>query len=570
MANKNNNSNNARKKPKPRKSKSQLSKRQRDVESVDMRSDSRLEPEQRGSSDYHTGKPNDWRWYAQNPQLVSDYASFPFGAPLGNLLQYGDRLYDSTSVPGVCAIHFCPAVGLATNENSPINVAMRRLYSFVRHANSGASNYDAPDLMLYMLCVDSALMYHEYLKRAYGVLQDYTAFNRYYPKALITAMGINFDDITANIASFRGYINQYAIKLSQLWIPNSMSYMARHAWMCQGLYTDGTSEKAQTYMYVPDYFLQFTLTEGVGSAVAIEGPARTAGGATFKSLMDFGNSLLNPMISNEDFGIMSGDILKAFGSSGIVRPLAITDQYQVLPVYDQEVLSQMENATLLTLAPGGANQPILTVTQSTAVGTGYLKSGNKFEVTIGTADVLDAGTEANCAALAAVYSNRQLLNMHHSGVTPAEVMVATRLMNVLEFSTPMGWSLDSVSKQITTLATVPTMGSEIVTRTIMYKFGGSQGVTTGLQAMPIQKTLFHGASVSGSINTLPIANMFNSLTTVTSFDWHPGIYLGLGLGKGVFPTLPIQDIDYYTFLDKENLVNMTTAALLSEFSIPQI
>lgn len=61
-----------------RKGKDQFSKRQRDVESMDMRSDDRLPK----------GGDNDWRWYARTPELVKSYASFPFGVATGNFMQY--------------------------------------------------------------------------------------------------------------------------------------------------------------------------------------------------------------------------------------------------------------------------------------------------------------------------------------------------------------------------------------------------------------------------------------------------------------------------------------------------
>lgn len=580
--------------PKNRQKKQQpkFSKRQRAVESEDMRSESKLTPDTRGSdTDFHSGTPNDWRWYAQNPQLVHDYASYPFGAPVGNLMQYGNPTYDGQSVPGVCAIYFSPAIGFAADENSPINVAMRRLYSYVRHANSGASNYDAPDLMLYMLSVDSAVMYHEYLKRAYGVLQDYTPFNRYYPKVLIEAMGMNFDDLVANIAAFRGYINQFAIKLSQLWIPNSMSYMARHAWMCQGIYTDSTSEKAQTYMYVPDYFMQFALdSDGVGSVNAIPGPARSSTKAKFSDLVDFGNSLLNPMIANEDFGIMSGDILKAFGSSGIVRPLAITENYQILPVYNQEVLSQMENATIFNLSPLGTDNTLFSVKQATAVGTGYLTSTlNKIQMILGESWSNGEYTNLACTAIANVYAQKRLLNMHHSGVTPEEVMVATRLTNIIEKPSSWTFQYNTNTQQLLLTADIRTVGSEIVTRARVFSITGntSTGVSTGVSAWSFATGMAIGvnalAKSGGGVTDLnKFANVLNGITKLSAFDWHPPVFLSLGItvqsatsggsnvNQVVTPTAPFQDIDYYTFLDKNNLYNMTNAALLSEFSIPQI
>lgn len=548
----------------------QFSRRQREVESEDMKKvPNRVQPDDREATDYHSGKPNDWRWYAQNEQLVRDYASYPFGAPLGKLFNEWSTWNQGTAFPGIMSLEFMPSVGYADSETAPINMAMRRLYSFVRHANSGASNYDAPDLMLYMICVDSAIMFHEYLKRAYGVMRDYTEWNRYYPKALIKAMRMDFDSLEENLNDFRGYINQYAVKLSQLWIPNSMSYMARHAWMCQGIYTDGTTEKAQSYMYVPMAFYRFTLdSEGVGSAViSTIKPVNT-----FKELIDYGNSLLNPMIANEDFGIMSGDILKAFGPSGIYKAQGITEDYQILPVYSAEVLSQIENCTII-----GCNSPDFKITQTTAVGTGYLVSRptgyfsiNGQTETSTVSDILqDTLKDALC--------EKHLLNMHHSDVQATEVMVATRLSNLAD---PDSMVFTASNKQVIAKFAIKTAGSEVVHSAKMWYYMDQQGVKslesiafTTYQPVSIFNDQYQGSQTYDPSTVIGFISTFSNM--LECFDWHPivrpiMVLTNAAVYAGHECELPMCDVDFYTEINRDNLYNMTTAAILSEFSIPSI
>lgn len=552
-----------------------FSDRQRDIESLDMRKGSRVPPDGRGTSDCHSGTPNDWRWYAMNSQLVKDYASYPFGTPLGNKLQTGIAAPDKQAIPGIWRFNFYPAIGFADNENSPINVAMRRLYSYVRHANSGASNYDAPDLMLYMVCVDSAIMYHSWLKRVYGFMMNSSPYTRYLPKAIIEAMGINYDDISLNINDFRGYINQYAVKLSQLWIPNSMSYMARHSWMCEAVYTDSTSAKAQLYFYNPAGFYTFTLDDqGVGSAVMTKSPALD-GLMTFNSLVDFGNSLLNPMIANEDFGIMSGDILKAFGQSGIYQAQGITEEYRVLPVYSAEVLSQMENATQFA----GVLTSSLNVTQMTAVGTGYLVSRPQAGVgavagVTGTtlAPEFITGTVNKASEY---YMGRKILNFHNMDVTPEQIMVATRLTNIIEGGPEQVGTIATLYGQYANGYTnVTTCSSEILGLSYVYYFGTSAAGDWTLLRYDVNDVMNMPIYV-GAQYTDNIQKWLDARSAVSQFDWHPGIWpVTADYGSNQFlwvdPSLPMQDLDFYTFLDAVNLKNMALTALLSEFSIPNI
>lgn len=566
MAKKMRKSSNNRKQQKP-------SRRERDIESLDMRKDSRVPSEERLNCDMHSAKPNDWRWYAQNPQLIKDYASYPFGNPLGNPIGVDNPGLSNASFPGIMALEFIPAIGWSENENSPINVAAKRLYSFVRHANSGASNYDTPDLMLYMICVDSALMYHSFLKRLYGIIMNATPFNRYYPQALFQAMHVNYDSLVENLSNFRGFINQFAVKLSQLWIPNSMSYMARHSWMCEGLYVDSMTEKAQTYIYTPVKFYQFQFdTNGAGMAGTAQFPPTGTSLMTYENLVSFGNSLINPMLANEDFGIMSGDILKAFGESGIVKYAMITEDYRILPVYSEEVMSQIENSVIL-----GANADITTqITQTTDVGTGYLVSKPVANISTTIAKAFLAGhpviTDVYNAYVSA-YSGKKVLNFHHSSPTPEEVMVASRL-TVMGTPTQTGF-LQSGSYGVMQF-NIDTCGSEIVISAKMYSYLYSQA-GANLLITPI-KTLNEFTTYSGndvfSLNAITAA--LTVVGQVSQFDWHPTLYqfaayfgAEASADSLMNPQAMIVDADYYTVIDKQNMDNMNATALLSEFAIPQ-
>lgn len=544
-----------------------MSRRQRDIESLDMRDDKRVPNPASFEERKSGGGDNDWTWYAANSQLVRDYANFPFGNPVGDRLFSGIAQTDSNSVPGIMAFYYTPTIGLATGETSPINVAMRRLYSSVRGANSGATNYEAPDMMLYILCVDSAYMYHEFMKRVYGVIHDYTAFNRYYPNAILQAMRIDPIDMQKHVNDLRGYINIYAAKLSQLWAPTDLSFFKRHSWMTSGIYTDSNTQKAQTYLYVPENYFKFTIdpTTKVGAASYV---SLGTTNSTFQDLVEFGNNLLEPMITNQDFGIMSGDILKRFGEGALVHPATIGEDYQVLPEYNQEVLSQMENATILQWAA-----PFGPVTQATAVGTGYLKQSSTYNVSynLGVAisedeaqDVGDLLTQGTCA--------NKFLNFHHGAVTPEEVMVATRLTCV-----PKALGVTVNTNYVSVTMDLDNHGSEVISHARIFYF------TDATDGSRIVSSFGFGTDTVGVVNANNFQNTIANMGTylqllgyLSQFDWHPAVYphlIGYSstnhyVGSDVRHV--VMDLDYYTQVTGPNLYNMAQAALLSELTIPQI
>ena len=101
---------------------------------------------------------NDPAYYALNSQLLVDAASHAFSDATGTKIPWSTKGYnehlivpDIASIPGVMSFRIAPTVGISTDQSSAVNVAARNIYSYVRHANSGHSNYDAPDLMMYLL-----------------------------------------------------------------------------------------------------------------------------------------------------------------------------------------------------------------------------------------------------------------------------------------------------------------------------------------------------------------------------------------------------------------------------------
>lgn len=300
-------------------------------------------------------KDNDPRWYALNPQLLKDAASFPYAWPLGNRLTVGSRgkLINEGSLPGIMVMNWVPTIGYSRDGTSPVNVASINTYTKVRHDNSGHANYDHADYMMYLLAMDSVYAFHSWMRRVYGCMLTYSNTNRYYPRAIVQAMGVDFDDLQGNLADFRQYINTYAIKASALAVPANMSFMTKHYWMSEGLYYDSQQDKPQTYLFNPLGFYRFNIsadetphgwlefarmfTDG-DSATAFAGCNAAAIKWKLNDFIQYGDSLLAPIISDEDFGIMSGDTLKSFGVGGCYTLPVTEETYTVLPSYSSEVL----------------------------------------------------------------------------------------------------------------------------------------------------------------------------------------------------------------------------------------
>ena len=539
---------------------------------------------------------NDPAWYSVNGQLLTDSASFPYSWPVGNstsnLVNDSNvgkpfELQQMPSVPGVLAMYLSPTVGWADNSESPVNVAARNIYSFVRHANSGHSNYDAPDLMLYLLAMDSCYSFHSFLRRLYGVMMDYTPVNRYYPRSVVHSMNVDFDDAMAHLAQLRYFINQFAVKLGSMCVPNSMSYIVRHMWMYSGIFVDSASQKAQTYLYTPHAFYKYGLINEVGglnyTVFAAQGGSGAKGRLTVKDLIDFGNKLMVPILQSEDMNIMSGDILKAYGADGVIKIMGVSEDYQVLPMYSEEVISQFQNATPIGYYNSDNAAHVNDITQNVDINAGYL---------VHKPTVVAAMRAGNVAGLSqrTPWTFDRLVSIRKSGVTPADTMVATRLTNI--GSNPV--AISSGANSGYTAYEIHTAGSEICHAMIVYYYGiDATGAWTDLSS----PYLFVGDAVyvPGTINTTNVMTVEGTYQSVTEnindfmqtaamlsvFERHPLLYPTLisvdydadgaaTVYQYLGATNYLFDVDNYAILSHADLERMADTALISEFSVPQM
>lgn len=297
--------------------------------------------------DMSRNSSNDPRWYGADYAILKDAASINYSIPAGSPLR---ELYTSESqdraFPGLLALYTCSGIGLAKDPSAPINVASNSVYSFVRHANSGHSNYDAPDLMIYLLAMSQVYAYINFLTRAYALSTLYGQKNRYYPDCVMQSMNIDPNDVRKNGAQFRYGINVLVNKAASFAVPNNMPYFSRESFLYSGVYTEGESFKDQMYILNPYAFLQYGIDSADSYGCLDYKIFRTSATKfyTVTELIDFGNSLIDPLIASEDMGIMSGDILKAYGQESLVKLASVTENLYVVPEFNITVLEQIKNA----------------------------------------------------------------------------------------------------------------------------------------------------------------------------------------------------------------------------------
>ena len=559
-------------------------------------------------------KVNDWTWYAADKTAVVAAASLPYTWPTGNRLDlgsFGGPINDS-SVPGIMAIAIDPQVGFAQDVNDPVNIASRNIYSFVRHANSGHSNYDSPDLMLYLLAMDSCYSYLEFIKRAYATARIYNPVNKYYPQALVEAMGVDFNSVMTNLADLNFAINTLAVKLGAMCVPATMPYVLRHQWMYQGVYADGQSPRGQVYMYVPRSFFKFkrdpSSQAGMLERIYLRSENERNGvvSYTVHDIMDHVKKLddmINAVLGEEDHGIMSGDILKAYGAENVIHVAGAEINATTVPVYSAEVLTQIQNATLIGPCSGD-------ITQTVAIDTGYLVSKPAFRHFF----VPLKDTSAGDPGLNALFCDR-FITFDFDGIQPENTMVATRLTAIAArdsydneshtFRVDCCGSETAAYAQIfyydwssgtANLVSTPLMTASVcfaVANGAPYASGDLQSaidnlITKATQAPGKSDMTYFNAALKGITDAIAgtISNTQLFIAMLSKFRQHPYVGLSAYAGLQVNTTIDLFtlggtsdsykpmngqmfDLNNYAIVDERNLANMSQTAMLSEFAVTQ-
>nr|UDL14456.1 MAG: putative capsid protein [Picobirnavirus sp.] len=525
---------------------------------------------------------NDISWYAKNNQILADSASFSYNAAVGSPMHWvhniSQNAYSITqngeyadTVPGIMKIQYVNYPGSSTDNNSAINIAADNIYSYVRHANSGHANYDSPDLMMYIMAIDSAYSFLAYGRRAYGTARLFNQKNYYYQRALIEAQGFDYEDLIANLSNFRLYLNTFAAKASAFAVPSAMPILQRHFFMCSNIYKDRDTEKSQLYIFVPagfHYYGVFSdLPEPYKDAGALrfqllpgQGHTGQQGKLTFSQFMAYGNELLDRLMNSEDIGIISGDILKAY--QGKLWTLPVTpEEFVLMPVYNKEILSQIENSRQLPSSISakifqtqGSNLDALSIVQHPI--TGMIIAD--FESSApGVLDVISNAINN----IMATYSPVLSLDFDHP--LPGDAMIATRLMQAWSFD-PIASTLGQGLRGKWIPAVIP---SEIVIQYSIFQY-----ISNSLVEIKVQQY----SSGSGGYSNLQTANIFS----FSNFAHHPFLYwcrtdISADTDNNITdisisPFGVMGDIDTYRMMSVNEVTNINVTALLSMYDVPVI
>lgn len=485
-------------------------------------------------------------FYAVDKQLLDDAGRLSFNNATGNVIgdEYGfNSVGQNEAIPGIMTINYEPCVGLSRGPKSPLNVAAKRLYTYVVHMNSRPGSYDATDLMQVIASTDSIYEIIFMAVRVYGLLCVYNQRNKYLAKALITACGFDYDDIVAHVSDFRSAINIAIAKTGIIAMPKTLKFVVNHMDLVQNVFLDENSIKGQFYLWVPaSYYIydeanaknQHNFFNFIDPADFSEDTGGLINVAGWQSLFD---SVFDPISSSETANLMFGDILKAYGDSALIKLPLVPDNY-VTPILDDYYMKQRIHNSMGILRELGSIQ------QFTAGSLDLVQNSTKEWL------IWDPEYYWSSITMFVNTSVPTILLDLGDVTTPDLVMEATRGLTYAQ----------SASSSSSTPAGLTDCGTEMVYNYWIFYYDA-----TGLNHEAAYTWVSLDASSGGFLGNL--RTKYHTISMATKFNYAPRFFVTTWNTSGSDLRV-FWSMDNYTTIDNSTLFKLNQCALLSLFNVP--
>lgn len=472
-------------------------------------------------------KSNPFEWYNRNPQLLQSVARIPFPNRPGMAISYTstEGQGNKTIIPSVMSIRYVPGTGFGYTNVDPASQTAKEIYARVRSSFSATLPEDAPDILIYLLALDSIFSNIALMKRVYRIVNSYSQNNYAMPHALLVAMGFTDSEIISlrnNWTQGWGLINEVVLMSRKFVCPEVFDLFNRHYWMNDNVYKDSPSEMAQMYMFVPEHCYMFE--EGVAPQGSRLVPTTLGNFFTsWESMANLIRKQIDTLSQSLDAYTISGHLMRAYEGSKAFVVQEIPQFELLVPEYDPIVLTQIEN--LCGVGPYSGLEP----------DSLYINQ-NPNTNAIAYTPVISATQQP-------VYKWNTLLNLRSDLPDVTDVTEASRLTAVLGDYGTYGDMFQFTGIPIY-------CGSEFVTTMNVYFYNA---YTDETDVVPIQSRY-----TNAQFDVISIA-----MQAMSSFDWGPFLLFSNNEGGGV---LPFGDIYNITTINEDAMKQIHKVCLYSEFN----
>nr|UVJ88924.1 putative capsid protein [Picobirnavirus sp.] len=333
-------------------------------ESKDPRT-SKLE-EQEEHKDYN----NHPSYYFKDKALMEQVTSLSFtqfleadGTPFSQT-----EHFDKVKVPAICNLYFNPSPGFTLGRNTAdggINIAAMKLYTKLSSMNAKTTQYAPQDVAMLMLALGEVVSTYEWIRRVFRSAFLYNKRNWNMPKALITAMQVDFDDLISNLADYRLRFNAVVNSINQISFPGDLEYFSKCATMYSHIYQDSDSPMSQIYMFHPatTWILDETAFDE-GSILKTTRFCQRADGSGFPSdymqplsyYIDLLSTMIQAILNSSTYNYIYADVLRLVDPSKLLTMPYIIEGDGIAPEFDPMMNVMINNLNIVPQPVGAGTE----------------------------------------------------------------------------------------------------------------------------------------------------------------------------------------------------------------------
>jgi hypothetical protein len=434
-------------------------------------------------------------------------------------------------------LEYVPTLGVSKDANSALNRASLHDFNIIRSQISGTRPYQASDLMIYRVAVDSLRDLYEYAVRIYKIMSRWGATNFYQPTHYLQAMHLDAADWRAHASDLYQWLKNNATALLHYPTVPMGSIPARRKLLNSSFFTDGDIEKCQTYIINQTWFWSYEKVDTVKGLTLREFPSK------YNDFITMWNEMYNALRLSDDVAIITSDIRRAFGENVItaLEPPAELDEVPI--VKNDDMLVLIMNASISSL-------PFFTGTYATNYATSF-RVYDESSLLMCKPGVNWKDLDLSTAAIQTYAGYLSHINMLRADPSPEEVLAATR------FKSNVTVGKTGVNKYSITFNSI---GTETIIRAYVYTIDEKdayEAIAMGTTMLSLSTATDH-------------AQFVRFCSYISQFDWHPPIYMSEVSDKGLFMSNAhgiVEDVQNYVPLNRDQLKMIHEATLLSEFGI---
>ena len=203
---------------------------------------------------------NDPSWRIYNDLLGSQVSSFPLttfvgGQPVDLHVTSGTSLTSAgplqTGNLTIASVLINPSVGYGNSTFDAINQAALKMYTEFSSSNMKTTQYGPQDIIACILALGEVVSLSSYIRRAVGFAGTTNPRNWLYPRKIVAAMGLDWDDLQKNVGIYREQFNYLSAIASAIAFPAGLDYFKSCASLYNDVFLDHTSGMAQAYVCIP-------------------------------------------------------------------------------------------------------------------------------------------------------------------------------------------------------------------------------------------------------------------------------------------------------------------------------